>query len=186
VDFAGEQQTIVPRVIGRTEESKAAKTGARGPSRRWDKQSVLDEIEQVAGKDAVEVAQALIAWAEGRDGVDIGYGGGSQIGSAKLRLRDGGRVLLRPLRINSNGDVMVPFTEMRSQPPFDEPEMRGRLRTEINKAAADGNLLPDRVEWEPTFSLTALSDAKGQQRFIAAIEWALEEAKRVQPGPAGH
>ena len=31
VDSAGERQTIVPRVIGRTEEANAAKRGARGP-----------------------------------------------------------------------------------------------------------------------------------------------------------
>jgi hypothetical protein len=51
VDSEGERRTIVPRVIGRTEESKAVKTGARGPSGRWDKQSVREEIERTAGGD---------------------------------------------------------------------------------------------------------------------------------------
>ena len=57
VDSAGERQTIVPRVIGRTEEANAAKRGARGPARRWDKQSVLDEIASTAGEEAAEVAR---------------------------------------------------------------------------------------------------------------------------------
>ena len=183
VDSAGERQTIVPRVIGRTEEANAAKRGARGPARRWDKQSVLDEIASTAGEEAAEVARALIAWAEDRDGVDIDYGGGSQYGSAKCRLRVGGQVLLRPFRIYSLGGVMIPFTEMRNQPPFDQSEMRDKLRKEINNAARDGNLLPEDVEWEPSFSLAALSGGQARKQFIAAIEWALEEAKRVQPGP---
>jgi hypothetical protein len=183
VDAAGERQTIVPRVIGRTEEAKAAKKGARGPSRRWDKQSVLDEIEGTSGEEAARVAEALIAWADNRDGVDIDYGGGSQYGSAKCRLRAGGKVVLRPFRIYSVGVVMIPFTEMRNQPPLDQPEMRDKLREEINKAAPDGSVLPEDVEWEPSFSLVALSGGQARERFIAAIDWALEEARRVKHGP---
>jgi hypothetical protein len=184
VDSAGERQTIVPRVIGRTEASKAAKTGARRPSREWDRQSVLEEIEHSAGEGAAGIAQKLIEWAETSDGVDIDYGGGPDYGSAKCRLREGERVLLRPFSIYSNGFVVIRFVEMRNQSPFDDPEMRAKLRKTINEASPGGDLLREQVEWEPSFSLAALADEQARQRFVDAIEWAFGEAWRVQLGYA--
>lgn len=180
VDAAGERQTIVPRVIGRTEAAKAAKSGARRPSRQWDKLSLLEEIEREASKEAAEVAGSLIEWAAGRGDVDIYYGGGDEFGSAKCRLTQDGTVMLRPFRIYSDGSAMIAFTEMRGQPPFDDPEMRAKLRRRLNETAPDGNLLAEHVEWEPSFSLHALSDEEARRRFVAAIEWAFQEASRAQ------
>jgi hypothetical protein len=75
VDVEGEQQTIVPRVIGRTEAARAAKTGRR-LTRQWDEQSLLDEI-QGQSETAAVVARGLIRWADSHDDVTVIYGTGA-------------------------------------------------------------------------------------------------------------
>jgi hypothetical protein len=57
VDADGERQTIVPQVIGRTEAAKAAKSGARRPTRQWDEHSLLGEIRRQAGSGAASAAR---------------------------------------------------------------------------------------------------------------------------------
>src|SRR5262249_47328204 len=45
VDAAGERQTVVPRIVGRTEAARAVKTGGRRIARQWDELSLLENIE---------------------------------------------------------------------------------------------------------------------------------------------
>ena len=54
----------MPRVIGRTEAAKAAKSGGRRATRQWDEQSLLAKIQRQAGATTrfLAFAQALEAY----------------------------------------------------------------------------------------------------------------------------
>jgi hypothetical protein len=108
VDADGKRQTIVPRLLGQTEEAKAAKSGAGRPTRQWDRDSLLAELARRDGERTASIARSLIDWADGRDGVRVLYGQGARSGSAQIRLGDDG-ALLTAFNVWSYGAVEIHF-----------------------------------------------------------------------------
>ena len=182
VDAAGQQQTIVPRTIGRTEAAKAAKRGGGGPrpTRTWDERSLIDELARVAGEDSAAIAQSLIEWASSRDGVVVDYGSGAQVGVAQVRLEPDEVQLLTPFIIRTKGVIEIPFIRMirRAQRPFDARAARDELRRRINAAVPDAAIPPEEERSRPRFALVALADRRVRESFCEAIDWALDEARR--------
>jgi hypothetical protein len=172
VDETSEQQMIVPRIIGRTEASKAAKTGRRSTVRH-DATTLVDAIRDSAGDDAATVANELLTWADERGDVHVSYA--TQSAGFAL-VQDGARILW-PLRFYSDGSLVVTFSNLRYEPPFDDSARLTDLRTRLNSVVAQG-LLPEQMV-DPYFPLALLSDAEVRGRFIAVIEWAFDEARRA-------
>jgi hypothetical protein len=191
VDVAGERQTIVPRVLGRTEAAKAAKSGRRRATRQWDETSLVDEIARLHGSDVAAVARSLIAWAGTRPDVRVDYGQGPQSGSAQFKLLHEGATLLTAFNIWSDGRVGIMFDYMHNQAPFaDSREKRDELRRRINEAVPTANIPSEEQRRRPTFSLRALADEPARQGFIAAMAWAFDAARKAQtgqtPDPGSH
>jgi hypothetical protein len=184
VDAAGQRQTIVPRVLGRTEAARAAKSGGRRVTVVWDEQLLLDKL-ALQGEEAVAVARSLIEWAKGREDVQLDYGRGAQTGSVHFRLQHGRARLLTAFTIWTDGTVAIPFEWMQS-PFFDSRSARAELRRRINEGAPAADLPPEPPEQRrtyPSFRLSALADEQARQGFLAAIEWAFDEARRAHaPG----
>jgi hypothetical protein len=189
VDADGERQTIVPRLLGQTEEAKAAKSAAGRATRQWDQESLLAELARRNGEHAAGIARSLIDWAKGRDGVRLLYGHGARSGSAQIRLDDGGALLLTAFNVWSYGAVEIPFDFMisafqrnGSQTPFgNSRQARDELRGRINDAVPGANIPSEDNRIRPSFSLTALADEAVRQAFIAAVEWAFDQARAIRP-----
>jgi hypothetical protein len=185
VDAAGERQTIVPRVLGRTEAAKAAKTGGSRTTRLWDERSLLEEIERQRGERVAEVARLLIGWANAREEVRVDYGRGGEWGSVQFKLVRDGSVLLSPLNLRSSGRIEVRFDFMGSQPPFgNSPKSRDELRRRLKQAVPLADIPAEGERARPTFDLDLLTDKQARQGFVSAIEWAFDEARRAQVGLA--
>lgn len=182
VDAEGHRQTIVPRVVGRTEAARAAKGAVGRPSRTWDEQSVVAEISRRHGDDVALIARSLIAWAEAHDGVRVEYGKGVRSGSAGIRLDRGGTAL-HAFNVWSYGAVEVPFDFMgyTSQAPFaDSRSARDELRRRINEAAPGARIPTEEQRPRPSFSLNARRDEHARKLFLDAIEWAFDQAHEAQ------
>jgi hypothetical protein len=184
VDADGKRQTIVPRLLGQTEEAKAAKSGAGRPTRQWDRRSLLEELARRDGERTAGIARSLIDWADGRDGVRVLYGQGARSGSAQIRLGDDG-ALLTAFNVWSYGAVEIPFDFMisafqrnGSQTPFgNSRQARDELRRRINDAVPGANIPSEDDRIRPSFSLTALADEDVRHAFFAAVEWAFDQAR---------
>ncbi|HEY3944340.1 MAG TPA: hypothetical protein VGL78_03860 [Solirubrobacteraceae bacterium] len=109
VDTDDARQTIVPRVVGRTEAARVAKGATSRSVRAWDEESVIAEIADRHGDAMALIARSLITWADAHEGVRVVYGTGAPDGSAGIRLdRDGAS--LHAFNIwTSPGSVEIPF-----------------------------------------------------------------------------
>lgn len=184
VDAAGERQTIVPRVIGRTEAAKAAKSGGRRRTRQWDEQSLLDDIQRLAGDTAVVVARELIRWAGRRDDLTVNYGSGATWGSATVKLQKDRKVMLTAFHINSDGTLLFPFVYMKLQPPFESRQNRDELRRRISEAVPRAAIPAEEGRESPSIKLDTLTDEHTRLSLIAAFDWAFEQAREAHIGRA--
>jgi len=89
-------------------------------------------------------------------------------------------VLFTAFSVWTEDAVQISFSGM--QTPFAESrDAREELRHRINEAVPEANLPPEGEKpGAPYFSPRALSDEKVRQGSPAAIEWAFDEARRVQ------
>jgi len=165
VDARGERQTIVPRVLGQTEATKASKSGVSRVTREWDEQSMLADLAERRNAHEADLARSVLRWARDHDGVHIEFGKGAQFGSALVLVEREGLPTLRALRLFSSGQVEIPLRRVQSD------AVRGELRRRINEAVpgvSQGSV--------PSFYLRALEDDQTRQRFFAAMEWAFDHA----------
>jgi hypothetical protein len=186
VDAEGQRQTIVPRLVGRTEAARAAKGGSGRSSREWDEPSVLAEISRRHGDAVATIARSLIAWAEAHQRARVVYGKGARDGSAGIRLDHDGASLHAFNVWTSPGSVEIPFDFMGSfsQAPFAERRSaRDELRRRINEAVPGAKIPTEEQRPRPSFSLNALGDEQARQRFLDAIEWAFDQARQAQSPP---
>jgi len=72
VDADGKHQTLVPRLLGQTEAARQAK--GRPDGRRWDRDSLLHELETKRGKAESDVARHMFGWANRRGDLRLWFG----------------------------------------------------------------------------------------------------------------
>lgn len=186
VDADGQRQTIVPRVLGQTEQAKAAKGGAR-PSRQWDERSLLADVARRNGAAVETIARSLITWAKDYPGAQVRYGKGARDGAGQIWLAADGATLLT-FNIWSNGGLEIPFDFMgyMSQAPFaQERAARDEFRRRINEAVPEASIPSEEKRPRPSFGLNALRDEKTRALFLEVVEWAFQEARHAQNTPAG-
>jgi hypothetical protein len=186
VDADGARQTIVPRVVGRTEAAKAAKSSGARTTLQWDETALLEQITERHGQQVASVARAVIDWGKGRHDVRIDYGRGARDGSAQVKLQRNGEVLLHAFNVWTYGSVEIPFDFMRfqAQEPFaSNRETRDELRRRINEAVPAARIPTEEQRPRPSFGLIALLDEQARLGFLAAAEWAFDEAGRAQGNP---
>ena len=178
VDSEGERQTIVPRVLGRTEAARAAKSG--GARRKWDKESLLEAVGREHGHEVKEIAEALINWAESEDRPDIRveYGTGSLLGTAKVKMNRGRITLSTAFYIRTDGTVQIIFVYLKA--PFDESRKdRDELRRRINEAVPQANIpYDDGVEMR--LRSPPSENSQTRDRFFTVIGWAFDKARQAE------
>lgn len=170
------QQGLVPRVLGQTEVARATKGRAGRPSRRWDKELVLADLEEKTGAETAAVAHRIYQWAEANK-LRITYGKGVNDGSFTPGLDDETGYLF-PFVVYTNGAVEVQFQWLARFPqePFGDEKKRRELQARLNEI--DGVALPDdRLEKRPSFPLRALVVPGALDRFLEIVEWAFDEAR---------
>jgi hypothetical protein len=168
VDEASMQQTIVPRVLGRTEASRAAK-GQADPGRSWDRRSLLEELRVKRGPAERDAAQRIIAWAERRPDLTLSYGTGRKDGSVTPG-RYGDRYLF-PFALFSYGRVTINFQPMSARPPFDDVAARERLRGLLN-AIPGVEIEAGALGRRPSLRLEALTSESALDSFLQTMDWA--------------
>jgi hypothetical protein len=105
-------------------------------------------------------------------------------GHAQIRLGDDG-ALLTAFNVWSYGAVEIPFDFMisafqrnGSQTPFgNSREARDELRRRINDAVPGANIPSEDDRIRPSFGLTALANEDVRYAFLAAVEWAFDQAR---------
>jgi len=167
VDEARRQQTIVPRVLGQTEAARRVKG-----QRRWDRDTILARVANRSFEDRA-VLQEIFAWADARGDLDYFFGSGKQDGSFAPGLKDRDRAIY-PIVVYTYGRIEINFQSLCRRHPFSDDALRAELRDRLNQI--DGVAIPaDALQRRPSIPLEALRDPLSLKRFLAVVDWALQQ-----------
>lgn len=167
-------KTLVPRVIGQTENAKAKKTGGTAAQRRWDEAAFFQELEARQGAAAATAARAILDW--GKVHMPHFYWGtGVRSGSFTPGLAYGGD-WHTAATVWTNGSVEIQFQHMVSRPHFNDEKRRRELLDRLNQIAGV-HLLPDSIRRRPSFPLSALTEPSALQQFLQVLDWFVEQVR---------
>jgi hypothetical protein len=109
------------------------------------------------------------------------FGSGQKDGSFQAGLDDASGYLF-PFALYSYGRVEIQFQSMLRRAPFDAPERREQLQQKLN--TIPGVEIPDGgLNRRPSIPLEALTNENALEGFLAAMDWAFEQARAA--GRAG-
>jgi len=169
VDEAGTQETIVPRVVGQTQQARQAK----GPTRESNSRGTSSPFfTRLAGRDQREeqIARRLIDRLAGRPDLRMWFGKGAKESSAILGRAGDTKGLLA---VYTTGTVEARFKYMMATPPFDDPDRIQAFIDELN-AIPGVSFPPGRFDW-PNCPLLGLNNDDSLDRFACAFERALDD-----------
>lgn len=171
-------QTLVPRVLGQTAEAQMRK--GRPEGRHWDEPSFLDEIERVQGHEGAEAARQIMDWSRSHL-PRFTFGKGTTVGRFSPALDYGGHSYW-PFCIDTNKGVEIQFQHMASMPPFDLEAKRVELCRLLNEVP--GVQIPeDAINRRPSLPMRLFA-ADALAPLLAAFEWFLDEAQKIDPSLA--
>jgi hypothetical protein len=173
----GGMETFIPSVVGWTAEAKAAKGAASRGGREWDEESFLEVLTQENGLQEVQLAQAILAWARGRE-IELWWGSG-QRGSMIPGLYHGDR-WHSTLYVWTNGYLEFPFQRMAGQPPFDDDALRLEFLRRLNEIPGV-DLADEMIDRRPKVPMQPFLSDEAQIHLLAALDW-LVETVRAEPG----
>lgn len=174
--FVGQDlKTLVPRVVGQTEEASAAKGRSAVSERQWDEVSFFEDLGTRHGAPAVEVARDLLAWAKRRK-LRVWFGRGSKDGSF-FPMCDIAEHQHFTFSAWSYGRIEIQFQHMLRRQVFGEVGMREALRRRL--CEIPGVEIPeDALSRRPTILYAPLVPTVARASFLATWDWYLAEVER--------
>jgi len=169
----GNLRTLVPRVIGQTEEAKGKKAGGTGPGKQWDRTSFMARL----NSSQTEIAERLLHWSE-RNMSRIWWGRGKKDGSF-IPVLDHKEMDYYPFAVRTgfkNPHIQMQFEPLSSRPPFDSEEMRRELLGRLNNIHGV-SLSDDAISRYPSIRFDIFEDQKRLDQFLEIIEWLIREIK---------
>lgn len=172
--YAGQnQRSLVPRVIGQTEE--ATKKREVRTKKRWDEESFFKELESNRGSEEANIAKKILEWA--RDKLPrFWWGKGSHYGSFYPILDHNG-ISYYPIGIWSYGKVEIHFQWLQSIRPFDDKSKRIELLDRLNRIP--GIDIPvDAIARRPSVYLSIFENESALEQFLETLDWVIQEIKK--------
>lgn len=167
-----EQKIIVPRVLGQTEAARQVK--GKREVRRWNRDSVMADLEAKRGAAEAQAARRILEWADQQAGLKWLFGHGAVDGSVQFGVHDERRRIF-PFVIYTNGAVEIPFSRMANHAPFADESLRAAYLERLN-AIPGIQLVPDAYTKRPSIPLELLADPTRIEAFLAVVQWALSQA----------
>lgn len=176
-------KTLVPLVLGQTQEAAERKGGNRPAlSRRaWDRESFFAELSAKAHGPGVELARALSGWMErSADGVE--FNDNPRWGSMTPLYRLDGSTLTGPFRLWTDGTINLMFQYMLGRPVFGDEALREELRHRLNEVP--GISLPEMaISKRPTVPLLPVAEAGAADQLLAVFDWFATTLRTGIAGP---
>jgi hypothetical protein len=169
-------KTLVPRIIGQTQEAKTKKKPGGRQENQWDKDKFIEDLRMRHGEDAVTVANNLLDWAKKKE-LRLWWGKG---------MKDGSFFVMFDYRNNqywtfsvwTYGRIEIQFQNIKNRQPFDDINKRKELLEKLNQI--DGVHFPiDVITKRPTIKLSLLQDPDIFNAFIRIMDWYMEEIKQL-------
>jgi hypothetical protein len=167
-DTSGAHQTIVPRAIGDTEQSRQTKTTS-GPRAAVDRTGLLDALASTSLADA-QAADALLDWAATATDIEVSWS--KNTANIVVRGSKGRRTLLR---IWTQRGIEVRLQTLREAAAWDDRRCDDLLE---RLEAAAGLRFGSGRQW-PKAPLAPLADPDARGAFLAALEPAFADLRAL-------
>ena len=169
--YAGEGlKTLVPRVMGQTEEAQRKKSGTVRTIKQWDEKSFFADLEERRGKSDTEIARAVLDWAKSKS-FRIHWGKGGVEGTYYPVLDHKGKAN-KIFGVYSPGKILVDFQSN----PLKKEEQKLELMNRLN--AIDGVAFQEKYIYSwGSFPISVLREESRLKDFFAIFEWVIEQIK---------
>jgi len=167
-------KSLIPRVIGQTEEANIKKKPESPKGKEWDKESFLKELTLKKGTEDAEVAKKIMEWSEDKL-PRFWWGSGKQDGSFAPIL-DHNKISYYPFIIWTYGKAEIQFQWLQSRPPFNEESKRRELLDRLNKIP-EVSIPVDAISRRPSIPLYIFKDEKTLDQFFETLEWVIKEIR---------
>ena len=172
--FAGEGlRTLVPRVLGVTEESKVRKSG-RPEGRTWDEDSFFTYMRERCDPQDVVVGRQLFDWFRDQ-GLRIWWGKGQSL-PGFVPMLDSRNQKHQLCEIWGNGQLETYFQWYAYKAPFTDEAKRIELLGRFNQIPGV-SLPPDGIQRRPTIPLAVFREPMNFDRLIKIWEWVIAEIR---------
>lgn len=176
----GKLRSLVPRLIGRTEQAQQKKAAGDAQVRQWDEKSFFATLTDRGDDTDARVARALLDWGM-RSMSYVWWGKGKQVPSFVPVLQVIGDEYY-PINVSvgfKSPRVELGFRHMTVR-PFNTPEGQGlflkRLAEVPNVKVED-----DWVGRLPSLQLTTISEDVALRKFIDVLDWSVGEVRGHNP-----
>ena len=163
-------EIVIPKVFG-AQVTKALEGPAR-KTRRWDRESFLNEILEHEGKDMGALVTGILDWITPKVS-NIQWGTGEKEGSFAPLLEVNGRII-RVLYLWMTARFYLWPAGMSQNTCFAAPDLLEELRSRLNRVPGL-DITPEEMQGYTSLrSLSFLSDPVALESFKSAIEWMIE------------
>lgn len=172
--FAGQGlKTIVPAIVGRTEEAAQKKSATRGLGRKWDEISIFEDLKARRPTD-VQTARQLLDWMKSSGGT-LAFGSGEKDGSISVVYARNGETFC-PFRLFTYGRLEWQFKHMNF-PPFNRTKDKLELLNKINSIEGI-SISENEITQLPAISLSAFPpNSTKLQQLIEILDWSVQQFK---------
>lgn len=167
-------KTLVPSIVGQTEEAQKKKS-ASADRVRLDQESFFQELLESRGTEEVQIVKKIKEWAENKlprfEFVK------NPTFAVFWPCIDYNNKPYYPISINTKGQITIIFQYLKNRIPFDDEDLRLELLDKINKINGV-NISVDRIAGRPNFDIIRLKDDNSMNIFINTLEWVVNNIKQ--------
>ena len=146
----------------------SAGQGGDADTQRWDKASFFKVLEREKGASVVCVARAILDWVKPHAS-RLWWSSGRE-GIVSPMFGVGGRHYL--LRLNTRGQVVIPFNKMKQQAPFNDASKTQELLSRLNQVP--GISIPEKAV--DRWARVPLRDMESNTgKLLEVLDWAVKQ-----------
>ena len=171
--YLGENlKTLVPRVIGQTQEAIQKKKGSP-VIRQWDEASFFTEIKNKRGEHESKAAKNILEWAN-KNASSIWWGKGKVTGSFVPIYDTSNQIHYQLFAVFTSGTVQIYFATYQKRPEFETEEKRLELLDRLN-SISQVNIPKSAIDRYPSIPIKVFTDETRLKQFFDIYEWFISE-----------
>jgi len=175
------QKSLIPRVLGQTEEATAKKEVRTGL--QWNEKTFFQELESKRGSTETEIARKILEWSKGKFS-RVWWGEGKHDGSF-VPVLDHNNISYYLITVWTYGKVEIQFQWLKTRPPFDNELKRKELLDKLNQIPGI-NLPGDAITRRPSIPLSMFKEKAVLKQLLDILDWAVDNMpamKELEPEP---
>jgi len=168
-------RTLVPLVIGQTQEAVQKRKPMSRPIRNWDEDTVFDELGRRVSEAELRAARRIADWMKA-NGDRIWFGKGQQTGSMGGVFEHRNGTSFYPILLWTYGSIEFQFQWMKGRPYFNDLNHRRDLMRRLNGISGISITEAD-LDKRPSVPLSVIAIDASMEQFVGILSWVVDSYK---------